>query len=173
MSDLQGFQEFYTRWPRKIARADALKAWAQTKNTRPPLLELLAAIDRLMAWRGQLAARREFVPALPYPATWLRGERWADEFDAPSVNTAAATSEAQLQWSALRNALRADDPRSLTDHRTRYAMAAIGWPVLMQMRADQVVHMGREFERLFNSALAAPRATVHAFPTINRRAVNG
>lgn len=167
MRSEDGFDQFYARWPRKIARADALKAWVQTRAVRPPVLVLLAAIDRLMTYREQLAARREFVPSLPYPATWLRGQRWEDEFDAPAVN--ALTDAADAQWQLLRLALQRDDPRSLTDHRTRYAMHQIGWPVLAAMRADQVVAYAREFVRHFNNAPAAPQATVHMHPTFGRK----
>lgn len=170
MQDDPEFAAFYARWPRKIARADALKAWAQTRAARPPLLELLRAVDRLMSYRAQLAARRDFVPSLPYPATWLRGLRWQDEFDAPAAMPSGPT-EADLQWNAVREALRFDDPRRLTNPRTRYAIDTIGWMVLQGMRTSDVPHQAREFARLFNSAPLVQRAQVHAFPT--RKVANG
>lgn len=83
-----GFEEFYKRYPRKTARADARKAWHQTAHVRPPLPVILAALDAYTRWREQLAAKRDFVPALLYPATWLRQERWTDEFDVAPVAVA-------------------------------------------------------------------------------------
>ena len=74
------------RSPRKINRADARRAWQQTAHVRPPLPQLLVAVDQYMAWRDQLHAKRDFVPAMAYPATWLRGERWSDEFDTPTAS---------------------------------------------------------------------------------------
>ncbi len=174
----EGFEVFYRAWPRKIARADAFKAWQQTRAARPRIADLLEAIARLMTWREQLAKRRDFVPALPYPATWLRGERWADEFDTPAVAATAApgNAEAQAQWCVLRAALAADDPRTLTDHRTRHAMQQIGWPTLRAMRQDQVLAYSREFERHFGAApVDQPRAQLVMFPTQNtvRKVANG
>jgi hypothetical protein len=70
------FDTFWKAYPRRVAKGDARKAWSQTDNIRPALPELLEAIDQQMKsdqWRKNDG---QFVP---YPATWLRQERWADE----------------------------------------------------------------------------------------------
>lgn len=69
------FDAFWSHYPRRVAKAAARKAWAQTAGVRPPLPVLIAAIRRAQqqsdAWvRGYI----------PHAATWLRGERWDDEF---------------------------------------------------------------------------------------------
>jgi len=70
------FDTFWKAYPKRVAKGDARKAWTQTQNIRPALPELLAAIEaqaKSDQWRkndGQF---------IPYPATWLRGERWDDE----------------------------------------------------------------------------------------------
>jgi len=70
------FETFWRAWPKRVAKGDARKAFKQTEHIRPPLAEILAAIEaqcRSDQWRkndGQF---------IPYPATWLRQERWSDE----------------------------------------------------------------------------------------------
>jgi hypothetical protein len=65
-----------------LPKGDARKAWSQTERIRPALPELLEAIDQQMKsdqWRKNDG---QFVP---YPATWLRQERWADELKVTSA----------------------------------------------------------------------------------------
>jgi len=70
------FEAFWQAYPRRVAKGDARKAWVQTEAIRPPLQELLDAIQQQMRsdqWRkndGQFIC---------YPATYLRQERWSDE----------------------------------------------------------------------------------------------
>src|ERR1700674_4069530 len=69
----EGFEEFYEAYPRKAAVGDARKAWRQTAGVRPPLAEVLAALQRWGPyWKGR---RRQYTPLA---ATWLRPHRWAD-----------------------------------------------------------------------------------------------
>lgn len=70
------FLEFYSAYPRHEAKADALKAWKTTAKTRPPIGELLAAIERQKAGDGW---RKDGGKYIPLPASWLRAGRWADE----------------------------------------------------------------------------------------------
>ena len=70
------FAQFWTAYPRRIAKGEARKAWRQTASIRPPLGTLLAAIEaqkRTDQWR------KDGGIFIPHPATWLRGERWDDE----------------------------------------------------------------------------------------------
>ncbi len=70
------FDTFWKAYPKKVAKGDARKAWSQTEAIRPDFATLLAAIEaqaKSDQWRkndGQF---------IPYPATWLRQERWDDE----------------------------------------------------------------------------------------------
>jgi len=72
-ADETDFAPFWTAYPRKTAKPAALKAWRAAKD-RPPLAELLAALERHKASRQW--ADPQFVP---HPATWINGQRWADE----------------------------------------------------------------------------------------------
>ena len=72
------FEEFWKNYPKKVAKADARKAWQQTKTVRPELSKLIMAIQlhcRTEQWM------RNSGTYIPYPATWLRGERWDDELE--------------------------------------------------------------------------------------------
>ena len=70
------FEDFYSLYPRKKARADARKAWEQAlrKGFMPD--EIMAGLSANLHCMRQKEA--QFVP---YPATWLRAEGWADEPD--------------------------------------------------------------------------------------------
>lgn len=72
------FDVFWRAYPRKHAKGDARKAWHQTAAIRPPVEQLLAAID---AAKRSEQWRRDGGQYIPYPATWLRGERWEDEHE--------------------------------------------------------------------------------------------
>jgi hypothetical protein len=73
-----GFQLFYRSYPRKKNPGDALKAWQQTASIRPPLEELLLAVDRAVRdWRNR-GTQPHFIP---YPASWLRAHAWLNEID--------------------------------------------------------------------------------------------
>lgn len=67
------FAEWYDAYPRKRGKGQAAKAYrAARKKTSAAVL--LAAVERQ---RPALTAKGD--EFCPYPATWLNGERWADE----------------------------------------------------------------------------------------------
>lgn len=73
----EGFDAFWSAYPRKVAKQAALKAWSKL-NPGPELLAaILAAIERhkrdVPAWRSG------DVQYIPHPATWLNGRRWEDQ----------------------------------------------------------------------------------------------
>ena len=73
---MNDFDTFWKAYPKKVAKGDARKAWGQTERIRPDIATLLDAIQAQMAsdqWRKN---EGQFIP---YPATWLRQERWDDE----------------------------------------------------------------------------------------------
>jgi len=71
-----GFDEFYALYPKKKAKKDALKAWKALN----PNLELRQTIrqDIEARLRGDWGKRDRF-QYIPFPATYLRGQRWEDE----------------------------------------------------------------------------------------------
>lgn len=72
--DESGFAQFWSCYPRKQARKDALKAWGQV-NGNVHLDDILAAL----AWQTQQTDWiKEGGQYVPLAATYLRGERWTD-----------------------------------------------------------------------------------------------
>lgn len=72
---LVGFDEFYAAYPRKRAPGDARKAWLQMRRAG-------VAADQMIAAAGTYAADPHLPvdkTKIPYPATWLRSERFRDD----------------------------------------------------------------------------------------------
>lgn len=87
---MTGFDQFYSRYPRREARKDAEKAWRQGKCD-DHLDVILAALD----WQVPFLLQRDR-QYRPLPASWLRGERWMDENPA-AEREAAASERAKLE----------------------------------------------------------------------------
>ena len=63
---------FWPAYPRKEAKAEALKAWKKVANGNiQAILDALKPSRWPEHWKD-----RQFIP---YPATWLNGKRWLDE----------------------------------------------------------------------------------------------
>ncbi len=71
-----GFDEFWSAYPRKVAKGAALKAWAKAKPDEPLQQQILAAIGRA---RDGPDWRKDGGAFIPHPATWLNAQRWLDE----------------------------------------------------------------------------------------------
>lgn len=71
---------FWNVYPSRSAKKDARVAWLQVNPSA-------ALVDRMLetlAWQTRLWATQGY--GMPYPASWLRGERWTDE--PPAVHEA-------------------------------------------------------------------------------------
>lgn len=71
--ELNAFEQFWKAYPKKVAKQDALKAWGQVKP------ELQIILDALAWQRKQEDWVKDNGKFIPYPATWLRDNRWLDE----------------------------------------------------------------------------------------------
>jgi hypothetical protein len=74
-----GFGAFWLRYPNRTAKKDAERAWKKLNPSEALQTQMFAAIESQKAWRALGQLQREWRPDWPYPATWLRGERWEDE----------------------------------------------------------------------------------------------
>lgn len=83
MSD---FESFWGPYPRKVAKKDAEDAWA--KLTPEKKFAALESLPIHVRYWNAAGTAKEY---LPYPATWIRGERWTDELEMPE-------DQAQAQW---------------------------------------------------------------------------
>lgn len=71
------FEDFWARYPRRVARKDALMAWKKLDpRDYEKILGAIEAQRRSEQWKKSGGA------FIPYPASWLNGERWNDELDA-------------------------------------------------------------------------------------------
>ena len=78
MGDTEEFSIFWKRFPRKVAKGHARKAFAKVIQ-HVPLQTLLDAIDAQTFNRANMEKHKMFVPEWKYPATWLNAECWSDE----------------------------------------------------------------------------------------------
>lgn len=72
-----GFEDFWTAYPRKVGKEDALKAFVKLS----PDADLLAVMLKAIAAQSkseQWVKDRQFIP---HPATWINGKRWQDDLD--------------------------------------------------------------------------------------------
>ena len=76
ISPPDGFIEFWSVYPRKQAKMDAIKAWKKLSPSPDLVTRIVSSVQRSCdspAWRkdgGQF---------IPYPATYINGRRWEDE----------------------------------------------------------------------------------------------
>jgi hypothetical protein len=83
------FLEFYAAYPKKQAKADALKAFKATKDL-PPVSEIVSAVGR---WKRSEQWTRDGGQFIPLPATWIRQRRWEDELN---VKIESKTDDAEI-----------------------------------------------------------------------------
>jgi hypothetical protein len=72
---LAGFAEFWSGYPKRVARKDAIKAWKKLA----PANGLVATIVADVAARAKSEWLRDNGKYVPHPATYLNGRRWEDE----------------------------------------------------------------------------------------------
>ena len=71
------FDLFWEAYPKKLNKADAIKAWKSVKADLQTILDALQWQKDLPDWKKESG---QFVP---YPASYLRGRRWEDEKPQP------------------------------------------------------------------------------------------
>lgn len=71
-----GFDEFWTVYPKKVGKREAKKAWDKLKKERPPTPEIVAKVEALKTTEKWKKEGGQFIPN---PATWLNAGGWDDE----------------------------------------------------------------------------------------------
>lgn len=84
-----GFATFWERYPKKVAKPQALRAWKKIKPAGQVLASLMAALEKQKASADWLKDAGQFIP---HPASWLNGRRWEDEAPSATDKTAAPAS---------------------------------------------------------------------------------
>ena len=72
------FDVFWSTYPRKTAKANALKSWRKIKPDKPLAQRIILAV-REQAKTSQWT--RDDGQYIPHPATWLNQRRWEDEIE--------------------------------------------------------------------------------------------
>lgn len=94
------FEDFWLAYPRRVARKDAEKAWLKIDASQhEKIFSAVAEQRKTEDWRKSSGQY------IPYPASYLRGERWLDELEAD-------ISMGQCKWNI--NGNRGPEPRCIT-----------------------------------------------------------
>lgn len=91
------FAVFWKEYPRKVAKAAALKAWKKLRPSEVLVTQILAALQQQKESDNWLKDGGKFIP---HPATWLNGGRWEDEepsFTGPTSHPQERLTRAQLE----------------------------------------------------------------------------
>lgn len=87
-----GFFAFWERYPRKVSKSQANKAWAKLKPTGQILADLMAGLERQ---KGTEQWQKDGGKFIPHPSTWLNGRRWEDETTPPVPDPLGGTAPAR------------------------------------------------------------------------------
>lgn len=97
------FDAFWAAYPKKVGKGQAVKAWnAATK--RADAADIVAGLTASCAAWKSAGTEARFIPN---PATWLNGERWADE-TAPEPTADEWIAPPPQDWEAIRAAAQAE-----------------------------------------------------------------
>jgi len=95
------FERWYSKYPLKRARAQALKAFTKLDPDEQLVQEMIVALDRQKRERAVKMERGAWVPELKYPATWLNAESWRDDPADEDGNAGAEASWFPVDWSEV------------------------------------------------------------------------
>ena len=79
------FEEFWRKYPKKVGKGAAEKAFDKIKPTQQVFERMLSAIEKQ---KNSAQWKKDNGQYIPNPATWLNQQRWEDE-----VTTAAVTDK--------------------------------------------------------------------------------
>lgn len=102
------FDDFWSVWPKKVAKPDAQRAWAKAVKTVPGEQIVAAAI----AYRDNPGIPdKQFIP---YPATWLNRAGWDDELPSPAGRPVGPVDRLRDTYDMAQRLQAAHDQRELT-----------------------------------------------------------
>lgn len=87
------FAEFWDEYPKKVGKADALKAWKRAKITEEIFERILQSVR---AAKASEQWRRENGRFIPNPATWINQGRWDDELPQSAGTSDSSSPEGTL-----------------------------------------------------------------------------
>ena len=78
-----GFDEFWSVYPRKKSKGDAKKAWSKIKINVDLQKKIISTIAKLKLTHDWQKDNGQFIP---YPASWLNAQGWEDEIAVKPYN---------------------------------------------------------------------------------------
>lgn len=78
-----GFEEFWNKYPRKVAKPQALKAFLKISPSTELLQLILAGVENQLKTEQWSKDDGKFIP---HPATWLNNRQWEDEVKIKKVS---------------------------------------------------------------------------------------
>jgi len=72
----ESFTLFWNKYPKKVAKIDAEKAWNKINPNNGTFQEIMTALEKFKKSEQWIQENSAFIP---YPASWLNGRRWEDE----------------------------------------------------------------------------------------------
>lgn len=93
-ASLDAFDAFWAAYPKKKSKDAARERWKKLGKGRPPLDELLAAIETQKQEQQWLKNDGQYIP---YPATWLHAGGWKDVAEQKRLPEDAAYAADQRQ----------------------------------------------------------------------------
>lgn len=87
------FAEFWSEYPRKVAKAKAEKAWESVKPTDEVFEKIMQAVRRQ---KTSEQWRKDNGQYIPHPTTWLNQRRWEDEIDILSSSPEGGMTNGEL-----------------------------------------------------------------------------
>lgn len=72
----EGFESFWSAYPKKTAKQQALKAWQKLSPDEKLTAAILSSLERQKKCDQWTKDNGRYIP---YPATWLNGRRWEDD----------------------------------------------------------------------------------------------
>jgi len=82
------FEEFYSKYPKKIDKKKALAAFNKIKPDDLKFKRIMRGLEKQIDWRN--SARGQFIPEWKHPTTWLNGDNWDDAMPQEKVISAQA-----------------------------------------------------------------------------------
>lgn len=77
------FEEFYSAFPIKKSKGQALKAFMKLNPDDDLLARMISAIGAQAEHRDRMLFAGQFVPEWKYPSTWINAQCWDDEIPEP------------------------------------------------------------------------------------------
>ncbi len=74
---LHEFNAFWDAYPKKRGKGNAVKAWNNVVTGKEVIYEIMEALESARKCKDWSRDKGQFIP---YPATWLNGRRWQDDY---------------------------------------------------------------------------------------------